>query len=264
MRHGEAKIHVEIRGNGAPILGLAGFGCSHWIFNHWTTPLEDSYCLLLPDNRGMGRSEPSQQAYSVADLADDAESVIEQYSDQPAVVMGISMGGFIAQSLAIQSPSKVHSLILMCTSSGGPGFFPLPETSRTTLQRFYNLSPEVRAQQALDQTTHPGFRTREPHLFARTLKDRMAHTAAWDQVSLQYDAVQKFMEHPLPISDIAVPTLILTGAEDRYVDPRNASVLAQKIPGAELRVIPDADHLFFLEKPDQTVDAIRQFLGANS
>ena len=88
----------------------------------------------------------------------------------------------------------------------------------------------------------------------------MHHASSWSQVSFQYDAVQRFMDRAVPLEHISCPVLVMTGADDRYVDPRNASMLVERLPNARLVVIERTDHLFFLEEPEKTVSAISEFL----
>ncbi len=256
----ESQIHVTLRGQGSPILGLAGFGCSHWVFDHWTERLQQHHQLILPDNRGMGQSDKVDSAYEIHDLATDASKVLERLDSDPAIVIGISMGGFIAQSLALLAPNRVRALVLMCTLGSGPDFTSLPDSSRDDIQKYYQLDPLVRAKQAMATTTHPSFASIEPELYARVLSDRVKNSADWRQVTHQYDAVQHFLKHAQPIHEIKCPCLILTGDQDRLVDPINAHLLAQKIPSSRVVAIPDTDHLFFLEKPDATVAAIESFI----
>ena len=115
-----AKIYYESRGQGPTLLLLEGLGYGLWMWRGQSPKLEGRFRLLLVDNRGVGDSTPLSGPYSMTEFARDALAVLDAEGVDRAAVLGPSMGGFIAQSIAALAPSRVSALVLSCTSTGGP------------------------------------------------------------------------------------------------------------------------------------------------
>ncbi|MBF0185227.1 MAG: alpha/beta hydrolase [Magnetococcales bacterium] len=244
------------------ILCLSGFASANWMFRSWLEPLHDSYRFLLPENRGMGRSPPATTPYTIDDLAQDALHLLDHLAIDRCSVIGLSMGGFIAQRLVNIAPQRVNSLVMLCTSSGGEKFQPLfPLMTREQIEAIYRLDAETRIRAALSPQICPVLQERYPTVFAEVLRQRLQHQEERDQVLLQYDAVADFLRLPQPLAEIHCPTLLLSADQDLLVPVANAQLLAQSIPQAELQVIAETDHLFFLEKAATVCHLIGNWLA---
>ena len=252
-------------GTGAPVLCLSGFASSNWMLRAVLEPLCQHGTFILPDNRGMGRSPPAQAAYQLDDLANDALQLMDDLGHKRFTVIGLSMGGFIAQLLALAAPQRVTGLVLLCTSSAGPLFKPLmPLMSRQQVADIYHLPPQERIRAALDPSICPLLSHRYPQVYEEIFQQRLAHPENIQQIMRQYDAVADFLNRCLDLTVLNCPTLVLAGEQDRLVPLANSQLLAQQIPQAQLTVIPDTDHLFFLEQRAVVGQHIVDFLEKKS
>ena len=252
--------HFEEMGTGPPLLCCPGFGCSNWIFKDLALAMESSARWIMPDPRGMGLSPKAHESYTIADLADDGSLLMDDLGHERFWVMGISMGGFIAQSLALAHPNRVSGLLLLCTTGPGPDFPQLPELEEPLLRAWYDMDPATVVRANTDATVHPGLKRRNPQRYLEIVDAKLRHRAELDQVLLQREATRTYLKEARPLERIACPTLVLCGENDRFVVPESSRLLAEKIPGAELRLFPQSDHLFFLEKTAEVTAAIREFL----
>lgn len=252
-------IHAKLVGNPEKeaLLCLSGFGCSHYNFLDLAAELKEDFFLVLIDNRGLGKSSPVENEYELEEVALDALEVMEQLGQEKFHLAGISMGGFLAQMIALEAEEKLLSLSLLCTTSGGSEFIPLPELTEESLKGFYALEEPRRTELAVLGTVHPDL-PRE--IFNHICEVRREHPVVVEQVLKQKRAVDRFLKQPIKLESIGVKTLVLTGEEDRFVNPKNAERLAAQIPHSLLKTIPKCDHYFFMEKPQEVALEIKQFI----
>jgi len=255
------KIHYQVIGEGSPLLCISGFGCSSYNFEFLKEQLAKDFQLVLVDNRGMGKSTPVIHNYAIDDLAQDAIDIMDGLGHSRFSVMGISMGGFIAQKIALLAKNKVAALVLACTTSGGDGFPKLNKLDESTIRRSFELSAYDYNKLVSQATVHPTIQRDQPEIFEKILKLRIDNMPKLDQVLLQQRAVDKFLSEDLELGEIDCPTLVITGDEDRFVNPESAIAFISKIPNATLKYIEKSDHHFFLEKPSETASAVSQYLG---
>lgn len=253
-------IAAKVVGTGEPILCISGFASSHSNFSMLAEHLKNNFQLIMIDNRGMGDSDDVVKEYEISDLAIDAMKVMESLGHDKFHVIGISMGGFVAQEFALKYSKNILSLSLLCTTSGGHNYIPLPLVSEKSLVAFYELETSIRDQKALAATLHPSIKIEKPELYQSILKLRQESDIRVDQVLLQKKAVDKFLKKKLALNEITIPTLIMSGANDRYVDTNNSFLMAQRIPFSQLAIIHRADHLFFFEKNDEVAQVLTKFL----
>lgn len=255
--------HYDIVGAGEPVLSLAGFASGNWVFSRLLAPMGDRWRFILPDNRGMGRSPPVEQGYSLDDLADDALNLVDGLGIDRFSVIGLSMGGFIAQLLAIKAPERVQSMVLMCTASGGPEYRQIfPSLSEQQVRAIYALEPRARVTAALSAELCPCLQADFPEVYEYVVNHRVHDPADPGQVLHQFFAVEKFLEHRLRLDRIVCPVLILAADQDRLVPVTIAERLSKDIPNARVEILTGVDHLFFLEKIPETVAAISRFFEA--
>lgn len=259
-RSSHYQAAYDVLGKGLPVLCCAGFGCSNWIFEDLSKALANSFTWVMPDSRGMGQSPEVTQPYAIEDLAEDSLEVMDHLGFEKFAVIGISMGGFAAQVLALQYPERIKGLGLFCTTGPGQAFRPMVKIEAQQLRDAYEADPHSVATANTLATVYPGFREREPQRFEAIVNWKLKHRAALNQVLLQRQATLNFLETALPLHDITCPTLIMTGAQDRFVPPENSILLAQTIPNSELHILEQSDHLFFLEKAPEVARVSRSFL----
>jgi pimeloyl-ACP methyl ester carboxylesterase len=254
-----ARIHWDEEGSGAPLLLIMGLGWASYAWYRSRPVLSEKYRTIALDNRGVGKSDAPPGPYSIAQMAADAAAVLNAARVNTAHIFGVSMGGMIAQEFALQYPHKVRSLILGCTAAGGP--------------------QAVRAEQEALQVLMT--RGRDPDAFAKairpfiydagTLPEQIEEDTAvrrkWyppaDAYFAQLQAIMAWEAHSR-LAQISAPTLVIHGENDRLVPPENAKLIAARLPGAKLVVIPRASHIFTTDQPDAAHRVILEFLDAQA
>jgi 3-oxoadipate enol-lactonase len=256
-RNGTVSLHYEDTGVGAPVLLVMGLGmnATGW----WrTVPVLAAAGLrvLTFDNRGVGRSDRPPGPYTTSVMADDAIAVLDATAVPRAHVYGISLGGMIAQEIALRHPDRITRLVLGATTPGGVGAIPADAETLEFFQRRghmpaeeaiwasvpYNYSRRTRAQHGDRIVQDIRRRLRypiEPEPYAAQLAAALGHDA--------YDRLAR----------IRARTLVVHGQEDAMVPPANGRRLANLIPDARLLELPRAAHLFPTDEPsaDQEIAA---------
>jgi len=170
-------------------------------------------------------------------------------------VLGASLGGMIAQELAVIAPERVDRLVLGCTTPGGPDAVPMPEVTLRLFAEAASLAPEVALRRFVENALGADPPTElVEELLARRITNP-PDPAGWQA---QAAAGMGFEGVGAPID---APTLIVAGTADNVVDYRNADLLAARIPGSRVELLEGAGHLFFWERPDESVAIIDGFLA---
>ena len=251
-----ARICWDEQGEGAPILLIMGLGYPSCMWHRIRPVLAEAFQTIAFDNRGIGNSDVPAGPYPISLMASDAAAVLGAAGVDSAHVFGVSMGGMIAQEFALQYPRHVRSLILGCTAAGGPTAVRAePDAIQMLLSRD-RMSPEQVLQGPVpfiyDSAT-PRERIDEDLLLRRPWLPRPEGYAAQLQGILAWEAYSR-----LPA--ITSPTLVIHGESDRLVPPGNAKLIAERIPGAKLVMIPHASHLFLTDQTDTAQRIVLQFL----
>jgi pimeloyl-ACP methyl ester carboxylesterase len=249
------RLAWEEQGAGAPVLLVHGLGYTRQGWGPLRDLLARRYRVLSYDNRGIGESEIPPGPYTVAELADDAVDVLDAAGAERAHVVGASLGGMAAQLLAAEQPERVERLVLVGTTPGGAGAYPLPQQTLALLAEATSLPPEVALRRFVENALAPGsplvdevFAYRQQH------PPDPAGWAAQAAAGAEWDADGR-------LGRIAAPTLVVAGTADAVVDPRNAQLLADAIPGATLSLIDGAGHLPFWERAEEFATLVERFLG---
>jgi pimeloyl-ACP methyl ester carboxylesterase len=248
------NIKWESVGEGSPLLLIQGLGYGRWGWEPIVPGLAARHRVVSFDNRGIGESDKPEGPYTAAEMAGDALQVLDEAGIDRAHVLGASLGGMIAQELAVAAPERVDQLVLCCTTPGGPSTVPMPEVTVQLFAEAQTLAPEVAlrrfVENALGEDPPAGL---VDELFARRVANP-PDPAGWQAqaaAGIGFQGVE---------GEIAAPTLVLGGTADNVVDHRNAEVLATRIPGARVELLAGAGHLFFWEQPDESVRIINEFL----
>jgi 3-oxoadipate enol-lactonase len=248
------RIAWDERGSGAPLLLIQGLGYARWSWEPVVPGLAERYRVLFFDNRGIGESDKPEGPYTAREMADDALQVLDEAGVQRVHVLGASLGGMIAQELATAAPERVDRLVLCCTTPGGADAVPMPEVTVRLFAQAAELEPLVAlrrfVENALGDEPAPAL---VENLFARRVANP-PDPAGW-QAQAAAGAAFAGVD-----GEIAAPTLVLHGTADNVIDHRNASLLADRIPGARVELLPGAGHLFFWEQPDAFVRIVTEFL----
>ena len=241
------RLHWEdTGGNGPPVLLIMGLGmnATGW----WRTiPVLSAFRVLSFDNRGVGRSERAPGPYTVAEMADDAASVLDAAGVEAAHVYGISLGGMIAQEVALRHPSRVRALVLGATTRGGDAWVPALDDVMTFVRLRAQMTAEHAVWASVPINYAPRTRRERGHLIAEDIAQRLRFPVEAEYYAAQLAAANG---HDARVEDIAAPTLVVHGEEDVLIPPENGRRLAADIPGAELSLWPGAAHLYFTDEPE--------------
>ena len=259
---GAVTLDYELRGQGPPLLMINGFRRSRVV---WLEPLlaalEPHFRLVLFDNRGTGHSDQPEEGYSIEAFADDCAGLLGALEIPRAHVFGTSMGGMIAQRLAARHPARVHGLVLGCTNFGKGSVSPdkrIWELLRLTPGE--GLDAREVAYRQEEAYVVDSFRQTHRALLDELFEIVNANPTPLHAVKGHLAAIESF-DGGGDLGSISAPTLVLTGAEDRLIPAENSRRIAEAIPGAKLKLLPDAAHVFWIEKPQETAQALVDFLG---
>lgn len=243
------ELHVEEQGAGSPVVMVQGLGYAAWAWRPQSTAVAQVARAIVMDNRGTGRSDKPPAPYSIEQMADDVAAVVEDAGGGPAVVVGASMGGYIAMMLALRRPEVVSGLVLVSTTVGGPQAVGVPEETLEAWRANAQLSAPEFARATMPISLAPGWPERHPARFEELLAARLEHPTPPEAWRAQFDACERFLAVGLPDGEIPVPTYVVHGTADRVVPYPNAAVIQQRIPHAEVVTMRDCGHLCWLERP---------------
>jgi len=252
-----SDLHVEEHGDGFPLLLIQGLGYATWAWRFQLPFFAGRYRVVAFDNRGAGRSPKTPGPYTIEGLADDAAAVL---AGRRAHVLGISMGGYVAQALALRHPQLVERLVLCCTGSGGPRNVTTPKATTDAWEAHAHLPPHEFARASMPLAFAPGWTEEHPELYEQLLAARLEFPTPPETWRAQYDACWDFVGRVSPLEEIAARTLVVHGTADRIVPYENALHLVDRIPQAELATFEDAGHLVFVERPDAFNDRVLRSL----
>jgi len=240
------------------IQGL-GFDRSGWA--PVVSALRRRFRLVLIDNRGSGRSTTPDLKFTVADMAADVAAVLDSSRIAHAHVLGASLGGMVAQEVAIRHPQRVDCLVLACTTPGWPYGYPMPRASVQQMTAAASLPAEAAQRSLVENALSPDTLKTHPELVERIVRNQKARPgdpASWKALASAGATYSGGTRQSL----IRAPTLIMYGDADAVVDPRNSKLLAGRIPSSQVVVFPGLGHLFFWEEPAQFAKAVTSFLLA--
>src|SRR5271156_1658597 len=232
------KIYWDEQGHGAPLLLIMGLGYVSALWHRTRPVLSERYRTIAFDNRGVGLSGVPPGPYSIATMASDAAAVLDAASVPSAHVFGVSMGGMIAQEFALQYPARTRSLILGCTSPGGPSAVRAERTVADVLMGRGMTPEEARA--AILPYIYDAATPRQK------IDEDISVRAPWLPTPAGYIAqLQAILawESYSRIAQITAPTLVIHGKSDGLVPPGNGVLIAARIPGAKLLLLENASHL---------------------
>jgi pimeloyl-ACP methyl ester carboxylesterase len=222
--------------------------------------MTQTHRVITYDNRGTGLSDKPDEPYSIAMFASDAVGLLTALDIPRAHVFGVSMGGMIAQEMAIHYPQRVASLILGCTTPGGKHAVPAPPESLRALEGRAGLTPEEAAREGWKLSFSEEFiRTHRAELEAH-LSRLLAHPTPRFAYERHFQATMTLRVYK-QLKDIAAPTLVVTGRDDVLIPAANSEILAREIPNAELVIFDNAGHGFVTSAREPLLRVLTEFLS---
>ena len=255
------RLHIEREGHGDPLLWITGFAISSEIFTPVVPLYTGTFDCIRYDNRGAGRSPAPWRLTSIPELAGDAVRLLDALGVDSAHVYGLSMGGMIAQEMAIRFPDRVRALVLGGTSHGGPrAVLPSPRIAAALTSR--GAPQHVRAELVGRALFTQGFREREPEL-VRSYLGLLGRHRTSGRGLISHLTASTYHDTRARLGRISAPTLVLHGDHDELTPVANARLLAAAIPDAQLRLV-QAGHAYLLEQPEESYQLFADWLASRS
>jgi 3-oxoadipate enol-lactonase len=238
----ETSIDYDVHGEGPPLILINGLGFGRWAFFKQIPAFSRHFKIITFDIRGERNLDEG-----VSDLASEVVALMDHLHIRKAHILGTSLGGFVAQELAIERPDLVDRLVLVCTSYGAGGLETMSPWALRDMIGLPSLSTERALRRSLETATSEAYRAKHPEEFERIVRWRLADSPSLSAYYEQMRAGARF-DLSREVGRITSPTLVIHGAEDQYVPVANAVALAEAILGARLRVLDNAGHLVFIER----------------
>ena len=258
-------VHIayEVHGEAGPdrpwLVLVHGLGYGRWGWESVVRRLAERFRVTLHDNRGIGASDVPAGPYSASQMASDVVAVLDDAGIDRSHVLGTSLGGMIAQELAVDHAERVDRLVLVSTTPGGEGSYPMPEATVRLIGEMPWLPLEESLRRGVENALSPGALAEQPSLVEQINALRLSHPfdlAGWQSQAIggaTYNGANRWRS-------IAAPTLLIHGTADTVVDYRNSKLLASGIPDARLVLFEGAGHLLFWEQPERFVRVVSDFL----
>jgi 3-oxoadipate enol-lactonase len=256
------NIYYELHGAGEPIVFISGFATDHLAWRTVQNEFTQHYQVILFDNRGAGQSDTPDMSYSMELFAADTVALIDKLNLKQPHIVGHSMGGMVAQTIAHQYPDKIKSVIISgsrCKSN---------KLTETLFKFIGNLRRDNVPRERLLEAWLPWIFSNEflaqpeviPVLTAFYLNN------PYPQTQLGYDrqlaAVLNFDSTPW-IQHIKTPTLVIAAEKDLVIPPEQSREIADKIPHAQFTLLPHAGHAMMVEQPELFAKIVQEFLQKN-
>jgi pimeloyl-ACP methyl ester carboxylesterase len=254
---GDIELDYERSGSGPPLLMIMGMSGTAL---HWTEPFLDAlrpeFEVVVYDHRGVGASTRLEGPLTIAQLAEDAAGLIAALELDSPHVLGISMGGMVAQELALAHPEQVHTLSLGCTYCGGEGsVLAAPEDLQELTQAMLSGDRQRALRAGFEINLSPAAVAANGN-WERFLAIAEQRSVAVEVVMTQ---MQACMAHDTNarLERLVTPTLVIHGTADRLLPAANGRLIASRIPGARLELLDGIGHMFWWEQPERAAELVR-------
>jgi 3-oxoadipate enol-lactonase len=253
---GDLELSYERGGSGPPLLAIMGMSGT---LLSWGEPfmgaLRERFEVIAYDHRGVGESSRIETPFTTAELAEDAAGLLDALEVESAHVLGISMGGMVAQELALAHPRRIRTLVLGCTYCGGEGSTLAPPAIGQRLAEAMGSGDRERViRTTWEICTSPRVRE-DPELYSVFRANALRRAVAREVIVAQ---VQSIVAHDTSarLSGLRMPTLIVHGTADELIPVENAHVIAGHMPDARLEILDGVGHLFFWEQPPRSAELV--------
>jgi 3-oxoadipate enol-lactonase len=253
-----SKLYAEEHGEGDPLLLIEGLGQSMWAWREQIPAFTRRFRTIAYDTRGTGRSPVPAEPYWIPDLAEDAVAILD---GRAAHLVALSMGGYVALTLALARPELVRSLVLVGTGAGGPDRVPRPDHVREAFAAAQGLSLEEHGRRTMPYTFAAGWPAANPQRFEEILRARLAHPTPYETIDAHMQACYRYYDEGIEVERIEAPALVLHGDEDLIVPVDNGRMLAARLPNARYVELAGRGHNIPLEDPQTFNRLVLEFLA---
>lgn len=262
LKQSAGDLYYELAGSGSPVLFIQGVGATGEAWRPQVNGFASDFRTLLFDNRGLGRSVPCRAPISIEGMAADARALMDAAGWESAHIVGHSMGGVIAQQLALDAPQRARSLSLLCTfARGKDGARLTPWVLWMTLRTRLGSRPMRRRaflemlfpKMELANANRDELAARIATLIGRDLADSPAILMKQVQALARHDVSGRLHELAL------IPTLVMSAAHDPIAPPRYGRQIAELIPGATYEEIAGAAHGVTIQMSERINERLRSF-----
>ena len=260
LRVGDLELFHDVDGAGEPLLLLTGLGGDHHAFDLVRRDLARRHRLVLIDHRDAGASDEARCAYALGDLATDALAVMDALGIERFHVLGASMGGAVAQHLALQAPTRVATLVLVSTWGRTDAFL------RAVFESWRTMVGALPAEEFLAAIAPWAFTYRfldAPAAEVVALQAALRERGILKSIAAYGRQIDACLAHDMLglVPLLRTPTLVLAGEDDILTPPRYGRALGAALPRAEVMLVPASGHACFLETPKAVVERVLRFLA---
>lgn len=259
---GSHTAYYDDCGAGHPLILIGGLGSTRLGWWKQIEPFSKKFHVINMDNRDAGDSALGTGPYTIADMAEDTAGVVKNLNLGRTHVVGISMGGMIAQELAIRHPDLVDKLVLVATTAGGPtGVNAKPEIAALLMRTEGDI--ETRVRRTFTAIAGEGYMAKHPEDLNEIVKNSLAKPMSLESYQRQLGACMAHFTKGTAdrLAQIIAPTLVAHGDYDPLIPYPNGKFLAEHIKGARLSTYPGVGHIMPIESPERFNREVLEFLG---
>jgi 3-oxoadipate enol-lactonase len=260
---GSHMVYYDEFGAGHPLILISGLGSTRLGWWKQIEPFARKFRIINLDNRDAGDSALSTGPYTVADMAEDVAGVIKNLNLDRTHIVGISMGGMIAQELAIRHPELVDKLVLVAATAGGPTSVNAKPEVAALLMRNEGEDLETRVRRTFTAIAGAGYMAKHPEDLDQIVENALAKPMSLESYQRQLGACMVHFGKGTAdrLAQITAPTLIAHGDYDPLIPYPNGEYLAEHIKGARLSAYRGVGHLVMIESPERFNREVIEFLG---
>ena len=260
---GEIEIYYEIHGppEAPPLVLIGGWASYRWIWFRQIPTFKKKYRCVVFDNRGAGRSSKPDYPYTIEMFAKDTIGLMDVLEIKSAHILGISMGGLIAQQIAISYPERVRGLIIVSSHFGGPNQIRMDDR---TMALLVALPTETIS---IEQAREMRYRATFSPQFLQENRSVIEQIDGWAEkyptplyAQVNQSAATSAFNAETELKQIIAPTLILHGDQDKAVPTENGKLIAERIPKSKLVVLKGASHFCIIEKHEEFNNEVMNFI----
>ncbi|MGQ9722744.1 MAG: alpha/beta fold hydrolase [Candidatus Jordarchaeum sp.] len=260
IRIGDIKMYYEIHGKGFPLVMIMGLSANKdWWSPYVIEQFSKHFKVLIFDNRGAGRTDAPKIDYTIKMFADDTLGLMDALEIEQAHMLGVSMGGMIAQEFVLNYPDRVKKLVLCSTTPGGPHSIPTPPETIAVMMDRGNLTDEQIARRAMPLLYPEDYIKNNSDVIERSINRMLIAPITEDAYMRQINAIMKWDAYDR-LPKINRPTLVMSGKEDKLLPYQNSEILAQRIPRAKLILYDNVGHGMVTQVAEDFVEKVVEFL----